>query len=69
MQGIVIKWVINTIEIVGIDEGDVLDSRKTQVHKQHRSVALMACVLEACYLETYVDAHDKPKWENAIIEE
>lgn len=36
---------------------------------RQRNVALIACVLQACDPETYIDAHDRPKWENAIIEE
>jgi len=29
-----LKWVIKTIEVVGSDVGDAIDSRKTHGHKQ-----------------------------------
>ena len=60
-----LKWVIKTIEVVGSDVGDAIDSRKTHGHKQ-QVVALMACVLETCDLETYVDAHNNPEWETVM---
>lgn len=29
----------------------------------------MACVLEACDLDTYANAHGQPEWKNYMVEE
>ena len=59
-------WDIKTIEVVRPDARNPSIGRLAHNQKQYGNVALMACVLETCDLNTYVDAQGVPKWENGM---
>lgn len=58
-----------TTEVTRIDVGNANDTMKTRIQKQHGNVALMAHVLDACDPDTYENAHGRPAWRNAMIDE
>ena len=62
-------WDAKTIKVVIADARDINDSMKTRSKNQCGSVVLIACVLKAWDLDTYVDTHSRPEWENSMDEE
>lgn len=61
------RWETKTIEATRAYASDVNDSTKTRNQKQRGSVALVACILDACDHDTYVDAGGQPKWANVMV--
>ena len=58
------------IEVVGTNVGDISTSRQNHSHKQQlTSISLTTYILDTSDPESYVDAHGKPKWEQAMQHE